>query len=288
MQGFRKIDPDRWEFANEGFLGGQKHLLKNIKRRRNLSQNPHQGGTGAFVEVGQFGLEDEFERLKRDRNVLMAEIVKLRQQQQNSRNELAAMEGRLQNTEKKQTQMMTFLAKALNNPSFIQQFIQQKKELQGVEIGRKRRLPTTGGAGNVQEEEAVTMPNIDQTGSYRNQEWENESEIATLLSGGCWEDESGEDTNESKLDAIDDSLGCVNDVIWEELLSDDLIVGNEQEEGGFPLPIPIPIPIPLSDHNQEPEIEIDVEVEDLVAKPSDWGDDFQDLVDQMSFLRSKQ
>ncbi|CBI20649.3 unnamed protein product, partial [Vitis vinifera] len=229
--GFRKVDPDRWEFANEGFLGGQKHLLKNIKRRRHVSQNTQQGGLGACVELGQYGLEDELERLKRDRNVLMAEIGKLRQQQQNSRNELVAMEGRMQNTEKKQMQMMTFLAKALNNPSFVQQFIQQRRELRGAEIGRKRRLTTSQSAENLQE--VITDP---------------------------------------KADSIDNNLGSVNDVIWEELLSDDLIAGNEEE---------VP-PLRLGDHH---EPETDVEVEDLVATPSDWGEDFQDLVDQMAFLR---
>lgn len=292
MQGFRKIDPDRWEFANEGFLGGQRHLLKNIKRRRNVSQNLYQGGPGDCTEVGQYGLEDELESLKRDRNVLMAEIVKLRQQQQNSRNALGVMEGRLHNTEKKQMQMMTFLAKALNNPSFVQQFIQQRKELRRVEIGRKRSLSTTQSAENLQEEAVITtMASIDQTADCRNQDDGEvevsglDSEIETLFSG-AWDNDSSEDIKDPKaVAAIDINLGSVNDVIWEELLSDDLIPGNEEEEEAFPLPPPLRPPLPLDDH-QEPEF--DVEVEDLVAKPTDWGEaDFQELVDQIAYLRSK-
>jgi len=116
MQGFRKVDPDRWEFANEGFLGGQRHLLKTIKRRRQVTQGMQQqggGGGGAWVEVGQYGLEGDLERLKRDRSLLMAEILRLRQQQQNSRVKIISMEDRLQTTERKQQQIMTFLAKVL-------------------------------------------------------------------------------------------------------------------------------------------------------------------------------
>ncbi|OMO54685.1 Heat shock factor (HSF)-type, DNA-binding protein [Corchorus capsularis] len=138
--GFRKVDPDRWEFANERFLRGQRHLLKNIRRRKTHQTQPSQYGLDPCVEVGRFGLDGEMDRLRRDKQVLMVELVKLRQQQQNTRTCLQMMEERLRKTETKQHQMMSFLAKAMQNPSFVQQLVQQKdrrKELE-EEITKKR------------------------------------------------------------------------------------------------------------------------------------------------------
>ncbi|KAG0494124.1 hypothetical protein HPP92_005118 [Vanilla planifolia] len=148
--GFRKIDPDKWEFANEGFLRGQKHLLKNINRRKPSHAHSQQtpppqapsNAVGACVEVGKFGLEEEIERLKRDKNVLMQELVRLRQQQQSTDHQLQTLTQRLQGMEQRQQQMMSFLAKAMQSPGFLAQLVQQNENNRRiVEVSKKRRLP---------------------------------------------------------------------------------------------------------------------------------------------------
>ncbi|VVA11789.1 PREDICTED: heat [Prunus dulcis] len=273
--GFRKVDPDRWEFANEGFLGGQRHLLKTIKRRRHMSQSMQQeGGGGACVELGQYGLETELERLKRDRNVLMTEIVRLRQQQQNSKEQVTAMEGRLQTTEKKQQQIMAFLAKALNSPYFIQNLVEKKarnKELRGMEIGRKRRLAASPSVENLQEKPKTHV--ADYSASQDQGELETmESQIETFFSAAALDNESSSDIIDPHSSSVGGNFGIVNETTWEELWSDELIGGNPEEDV-----------IVVGD-----ESDIDVALEDLVAEPADWGEDFQELVDQMGYLiRSK-
>ncbi|KAJ6818796.1 putative heat stress transcription factor A-1 [Iris pallida] len=148
--GFRKVDPDRWEFANEGFLRGQKHLLKSINRRKpshahNSQQQMDevQNSSGpACVEVGKFGLEDEIGRLKRDKEVLMQELVKLRQQQQATNQQLQNVGERLHGMELRQQQMMSFLAKAMNRPGFLSQFVQQNdNNHHTLGVNKRRRLP---------------------------------------------------------------------------------------------------------------------------------------------------
>ncbi|XP_037443383.1 heat stress transcription factor A-2a-like [Triticum dicoccoides] len=153
--GFRKVDPDRWEFAAEGFLRGQKELLKTIRRRRPQSspsgtpalQQQQQGQQQeACLEVGHFGPEGEVQRLHRDKGTLIAEVVKLRQEQQVTRAQMQEMEARLAATEQKQQQMTAFLARAMKSPSFLQMLVERqdqsrRKELADALLSKKRGRP---------------------------------------------------------------------------------------------------------------------------------------------------
>lgn len=263
------MDPDKWEFANEGFLGGQKHLLKTIRRRRNATGSLHSQGGGPCVELGNYGLDEELERLKRDRNLLMAEVVKLKQQQQNSRDQVLAMEERVRVTEKKQQQMMSFLARAFSNPAFLQQYADkygQGKGKQRIEIGQKRRLTLSPDEDSFHDVVSVAMGS-DQPLNYVSQDQEElviESEMETLFSAALdCESSSNATLNASSIPTTSAAnLDPVTENMWEELLGEDLMTGNDVEE--------------VSDG---------VEVEDLVANtPEDWGEDLDKLVNQLGFL----
>ncbi|KAM3192069.1 hypothetical protein ACQJBY_069361 [Aegilops geniculata] len=122
--GFRKVNPDRWEFANTGFLGGQRHLLAGIRRRRGADTGRRPAAASSpsscAESAGGFGpLEGELERLRRDREALKRELAGLKRQQEEARVTLLDMERRVQGTERRQEQCKAFLARAVRNPAFL-------------------------------------------------------------------------------------------------------------------------------------------------------------------------
>ncbi|XP_022864817.1 heat stress transcription factor A-8-like, partial [Olea europaea var. sylvestris] len=139
IQGFRKTDTDRWEFANEAFIKGQKHLLKNITRRKQpngvvqrkssqkTSQLKETDNSLAPEEDKRVALWKEVENLKTDKNALMQELKKLRQQQQTSQSKLLLLREQLKGMEKNQQQMLSFIVMVMQNPGFLVQLLQPKE-----------------------------------------------------------------------------------------------------------------------------------------------------------------
>ncbi|KAL1547196.1 homogentisate 1,2-dioxygenase [Salvia divinorum] len=204
--GFRKIDTDKWEFANDGFLQGQKHLLKHITRRKTSPPQP------------TLPAEPEVDGLRRERVVLVMELVKLRQQQQATRAHLRQMELRLKSTEERQQQMMSFLARAMQNPEFIHQLAicreRRRKEVE-EDAGKKRRRAVEG-ASTSRGWGAVKSEPLEFWGGLA----PSELEVLAMEMQGL-----GKGKAEVEADEVDNEL---DDGFWEELLSegfDEEVVG---------------------------------------------------------------
>jgi heat shock transcription factor, other eukaryote len=134
FQGFRKVDPDQWEFANEDFIRGQRHLLKNIHRRKpvhshSVNNNSH------LADEERNELEEEIERLKREKISLIADLHKHTEAQQNMDQRMQYLENRLQSMEMRQRNLLNFVSRTIQKPGMFTNFEHH---------GKKRRLPKIG------------------------------------------------------------------------------------------------------------------------------------------------
>lgn len=138
--GFRKVDPERWEFANEYFVKGQKHLLKNIYRRKPIHSHSHQ--PGALPDNERAFFEDEIDRLAREKANLQAELWKFKQQQSGTMFQIEDLEQRVLDMEQRQGKMIAFLQKASKNPHFVQKLVKmaEASSIFSDAFHKKRRL----------------------------------------------------------------------------------------------------------------------------------------------------
>lgn len=201
--------------------------------------------------MGQFGgLDGEMDRLRRDKSILLAELVKLRQVQQSTRAGMRAMEERLRHAEHKQVQMMAFLARAVQSPDFFQQLAQQqdrRRELEGALLSRKRRRPI-GAAPALDEEEVHAGADDDPTATQAlfaeldergtTSELENLALNIQELASKRRQDVGGEKQARSQQLAAAGGGGGetaeLTDDFWEELLNEGMRGGAAAEM--LPLP----------------------------------------------------
>ncbi|KAL2494826.1 Heat stress transcription factor A-4a [Forsythia ovata] len=135
--GFRKMDPEQWEFVNEDFVRGQPHLLKNIRRRKPVHSHSsvNLASLPPLTESERQGYKDDIERLKHDKESLHLEVHRHKQDQQGLELQMRGLTERLQHVEQSHKNMLSSLALTLDQPAITLNLTPQ-----GEIHDRKRRF----------------------------------------------------------------------------------------------------------------------------------------------------
>ncbi|KAK7303970.1 hypothetical protein RJT34_14921 [Clitoria ternatea] len=251
--GFRKVDSHhRWEFANEGFQGGKKHLLRNItSRRRSNKCNKH-----LEAAMKNTVLKGEVEQLKKDQSMLDLEILKLTLKHEESQVQLTNVEEQVKCAELKQFQMLVFLTRMARRPSFVEQLIhmvKQEGELDGACMLKRCKLDTTSESGfdcRHQGDELLAKLQSEQTGLL--------SETVSTSSSTLKDDSC---SSIQGLRSIGYDVSCTYDDVSKQLMGESSVVGEE---------------VNMIDSN------IYLELEDLISKSANWVGSTSGLMGQKS------
>lgn len=139
--GFRKIDPEQWEFANDDFVRGQPHLMKNIHRRKPVHSHSLQNlqAQGPLGESERQSFTNEIEKLKHDKERLLAELQKFQHEWQTYEIQVHCSNDRLEKLEQKQHRMVSSVSHVLQKPVIAVNILPLTETMD-----RKRRLPRSG------------------------------------------------------------------------------------------------------------------------------------------------
>ncbi|XP_059632121.1 heat stress transcription factor A-5 [Cornus florida] len=137
--GFRKIDPEKWEFANEDFVKDQKHLLRNIHRRKPI--HSHSQPQGSSVDPERAAFDEEIDRLSREKAALEVNVFNFKQQQSAAKGQLENLTQRVGGMEQRQEKLLTFLEKAIQDRNFVERLARKLESVDFSAFNKKRRKP---------------------------------------------------------------------------------------------------------------------------------------------------
>uniref|UniRef100_A0A803LTK3 HSF-type DNA-binding domain-containing protein n=2 Tax=Chenopodium quinoa TaxID=63459 RepID=A0A803LTK3_CHEQI len=158
--GFRKIDPEKWEFANDDFIKDKKHLLKNIHRRKPVHSHSHPP-----PDPERVAFEEEMEKLSREKNELDAKVSGFNMHHCAAKSQLEDVTLRLCDMEKRQEKLITYLQKAVQNPAFVEHLSQKIDAMDLMAYNKKRRLPRSdhflpAGENNFGDNQSFCRPEV--------------------------------------------------------------------------------------------------------------------------------
>ncbi|CAD5328383.1 unnamed protein product [Arabidopsis thaliana] len=117
--GFRKADPEQWEFANDDFVRGQPHLMKNIHRRKPVHSHslPNlQAQLNPLTDSERVRMNNQIERLTKEKEGLLEELHKQDEEREVFEMQVKELKERLQHMEKRQKTMVSFVSQVLEKP----------------------------------------------------------------------------------------------------------------------------------------------------------------------------
>ncbi|XP_047307860.1 heat stress transcription factor A-5 [Impatiens glandulifera] len=137
--GFRKIDPEKWEFANEEFMKDQKHLLKNIHRRKPIHSHSNPQGNSPDQERAAY--EGEISKLLQEKLEIQAKVLKYKDEQSTAKIQLDDLSQRVDHIKQRQDRLLEFIDKASQNPDLVAILARKLQSVDFSAYNKKRRVP---------------------------------------------------------------------------------------------------------------------------------------------------